>query len=454
MYGVPLVCVGISSSMAAKLLPSCAAKNRKVAALSNLGNLLASVLSSKTLGSEASTGANSAIEILDRVAVIVDDGVIMESQINSGLADIILRYEEQNIPKPNLDDLKEQVIESLIIEELQLQMANIAGVRISDTELNDAVIRIANNNQMELQEFIDYVETNGDSYEELRENVRKQMIIQRIQRGRVGSEIEITEKEFQAFLATDESLAALEPELLVKQILVKTLKQANQAILRIENGEDFSDIAIDISQSANAPDGGVMQWRKVIDMPKLFSDALSKKDIGYVSSPLESGAGYHILKLVDKRGSFVQYEDQWSSRHILLIPSAIRDEETTEKEINDIRDRIIEGESFSDLAKEHSEDPGSAQQGGELGWLGKGVLAAEFERVMIELPIGDVSSVFQTEFGFHFLEVLETRKYDMTRDLIEDRAYSMLYGRKYEEELENTLRSMRAEAFVEIKDLD
>lgn len=409
-----------------------------------------------TLAIALSLTANihSAIEILDRVAVIVDDGVIMESQINSGLADIILRYEEQNIPKPNLDDLKEQVIESLIIEELQLQMANIAGVRISDTELNDAVIRIANNNQMELQEFIDYVETNGDSYEELREKIRKQMIVQRIQRGRVGSEIEITEKEFQAFLATDESLAALEPELLVKQVLVKTLKEANQAILRIKNGDDFSDIARDISLSANASDGGIMQWRKAVDMPKLFSDALSKKDIGYLSSPLESGAGYHILKLVDKRGPFVQYEDQWSSRHILLIPSTIRDEETTEKEINDIRDRIIEGESFADLAKEYSEDPGSAQQGGELGWLGKGVLAAEFERVMIELPIGDVSSVFQTEFGFHFLEVLETRKYDMTRDLIEDRAYSMLYGRKYEEELENTLRSMRAEAFVEIKDLD
>src|SRR5210317_2270355 len=203
-----------------------------------------------TLAIALSLTANiySAIEILDRVAVIVDDGVIMESQINSGLSNIILRYEEQNIPKPNLNDLKKQVIESLIVEELQLQMANIAGVRISDTELNDAVIRIANNNQMELQEFIDYVETNGDSYEELREKIRKQMIVKRIQRGRVGSEIEITEKEFQAFLATDESLAALEPELLVKQVLVKTLKEANQAILRIKNGEDFSDIAIDISQ--------------------------------------------------------------------------------------------------------------------------------------------------------------------------------------------------------------
>ena len=397
---------------------------------------------------------HAAIEILDRVAIIVDDGVIMESQIDSGLANIILRYEEQNIPKPNQDDLKEQVIESLIVEELQLQMANRAGVRISDSELNESVIRIANNNQMELQEFINYLESNGDSYEELRENVRKQMIIQRVQRGRVGSEIGITEKEFQAFLATDESLVSLEPELLIKQILVKNLNQANKVVLRIENGEDFSDIAKDISISSNASDGGTMQWRKAVDMPKLFSDALSKKDVGYITNPLESGAGYHILKLVDKKGPFVQYEDQWSSRHILLIPSAIRDEDTTEKEINNVRDRIIDGESFSELAKEFSEDPGSAQQGGELGWLGRGVLADEFEKVMIESPMGDVSPVFQTQFGFHFLEVLDARNYDMTRDLIEDRAYSILYGRKYEEELENTLRSMRAEAFVEIKDLD
>ena len=397
---------------------------------------------------------HAAIEILDRVAIIVDDGVIMESQIDSGLANIILRYEEQNIPKPNQDDLKEQVIESLIVEELQLQMANRAGVRISDSELNESVIRIANNNQMELQEFINFLESNGDSYEELRENVRKQMIIQRVQRGRVGSEIGITEKEFQAFLATDESLVSLEPELLIKQILVKNLNQANKVVLRIENGEDFSDIAKDISISSNASDGGTMQWRKAVDMPKLFSDALSKKDVGYITNPLESGAGYHILKLVDKKGPFVQYEDQWSSRHILLIPSAIRDEETTEKEINNVRDRIIDGESFSELAKEFSEDPGSAQQGGELGWLGRGVLADEFEKVMIESPMGDVSPVFQTQFGFHFLEVLDARNYDMTRDLIEDRAYSILYGRKYEEELENILRSMRAEAFVEIKDLD
>ena len=396
----------------------------------------------------------SKIEILDRIAIIVDDGVVMESQIEFGLEELVKRYEQQNIPKPSLDNLKEQVIESLIIEELQLQLAERAGVRISDSELNDSIIRIARNNQMELEQFISFIENSGDSYEEFRENVRKQMIIQRIQRGRVQSEISITEKEFDAFLKTDESLKELEPELFVRQILVTTLIEAEKVISRIANGENFTDLAKEISISGNAINGGAMNWRKLSEMPELFSTALQNKKMNEITKPIESGAGYHILKLEDKRGPFVQYEDQWFSRHILLAPSAIRSEEDTLQEINNIRDRVINGESFADLAKEFSEDPGSAKQGGELDWLGKGVLAPEFEKMMIETPIGKVSEVFQTQFGFHFLEVLNFRNHDMTRELIEDRAYQILYGRKYEEELENTLRAMRAEAFVEIKELD
>ncbi len=225
-------------------------------------------------------------------------------------------------------------------------------------------------------------------------------------------------------------------------------------MLRLEGEENFSDIAKSESLSSNAASGGIMEWRKLNAMPELFANALDNRKVGYITQPIETGAGYHILKLEEKRGPLVQYENQWLSRHILLSPSTIRDEQSTKEELDTIRTRIINGESFSKLAEEYSEDPGSAKQGGELGWLGKGVLAAEFEKVMIESSIGDVSKIFQTQFGFHFLEVLEQRNYDMTRDLIEDRAYQVLYGRKYEEELENTLRSIRAEAFVEIKDLD
>jgi peptidyl-prolyl cis-trans isomerase SurA len=372
----------------------------------------------------------SAIEVLDRVAVIVDDGVIMESQIKTNLKEMIGRFEEQNLTMPSMEVLKDQIIETLIIEELQLQMADRAGVRISDSELNDAIARIAQNNNMGIEEFMSFMAGRGSSYEDFREKVRQEMIIQRVQRGRVASEINITEQEFEAYLQTDDSLNELEPELMIQQILVKNLGDADRAINRIKNGEDFSSITKEISISSNAALGGMMQWRKIADMPELFVDAVSLLGIGDYSKPLESGAGYHILKLIDKRGPFVEYQDQWLSRHILLTPSAIRTEEETKTQLNSIRSRIIDGEDFGNLADEFSEDPGSAKKGGDLGWLGMGVLADEFERTMIESDINEISEVF------------------------ENRAYDMLYSRKYDEELENTLRVMRAEAFIEVKDLD
>ena len=402
----------------------------------------------------SSTILYAKIEVLDRIAVIVDDGVIMESQITKTLADVSKRYDDQNIPPPPADILLEQVTEKLIIEELQLQMADRAGVRISDAELNLTLSRLAANNELSLEEFVVFVEENGDSYEDLREQMRREMRIQRIQRGRVNSNIDITEKEFESFLATDETLSALDPELLVRQILVKNLSTANEIIELLDNGSDFAEIAKEKSISSNAQSGGLLNWRKAVDMPELFEKALVNQSIGFISEPLESGSGYHILKLEDKRGEFVQFEDQWQSRHILLIPSAIRTENDTELELNNIRQRVIDGESFESLAKEFSEDPGSALQGGDLGWLGLGVLAEEFEATMLEMEIGEISPVFQTEFGFHFLEVLAKRSHELTDDLIKDRAYSILYARKFDEELENTLRSMRAEAFVEFKDLD
>ena len=396
----------------------------------------------------------SKIETLDRIAVIVDDGVLMESQIDFALSEIIKRYDQQNIPKPSMEILKEQTIEKLIIDELQLQMAERAGIRISDTELNNTIARIASSNGMTLEQFISYLSTEGESYDVLRENVKKEMTIQRIQRGRVGSMINITDKEFDAFLATDESLKELEPELQVRQILVKSLDKAEEIITNIENGSDFSELAKEFSISSNASKGGIMNWRKISDMPTLYAEALGDLDVGQNSSPLESGAGFHILKVEDKRGDFVKYEDQWLVRHILLMPSEIRTLEETKQELIDIRNRLLDGEDFGDLAKEYSEDPGSALKGGELEWMGKGITAAEFEKTFTTLEIGIISEVFETEFGFHFLEVLGKRNKDMTKDAIENRAFNILYSRKYDEELENSLRSMRAEAFVEIKDLD
>ena len=397
---------------------------------------------------------NAKIELLDRIAIIVEDGVVMESQIISAFDDLEKGYKNQNIQMPPKDILMNQVKEKLIIDELQLQLADRAGIKISDSELNQTFTRLASNNQMSLEDFILFIENNGDSYEEVREQMRKEMRIQRIQRGRVNSNIDITENEFEAFMATNETLSALDPELLVRQILVKELLTANKIQNLINENIDFSELAKEYSISSNASEGGLLSWRKAIDMPDLFEKALEGKSIGYVSEPLESGSGFHILKLEDKRGDYVKFEDQWQSRHILMIPSTIRDNQETEKQINNIRQEIIDGQDFAMLASEFSEDPGSAQQGGDLGWIGLGVFAPEFEKVMLDTQIGSISEVFETEFGFHFLEVLGKRNHELTEKLIQDRAYGILYARKFDEELENTLRSMRAEAFVEFKDLD
>lgn len=397
---------------------------------------------------------HSKIELLDRIAIIVDDGVVMESQINKSFDDLKRNYQSQGMEMPPKNIILDQIKEKLIIEELQLQMADRAGVKISDAELNSALTRLASNNQMSLEEFIAFIENNNDSYEDVREQVRKEMSIQRIQRGKVNSNIDITEKEFEAFLANDETLEGLQPEILVRQILVKEKSLADQIVNLIDQGSEFSELALKYSKSSNASSGGLMNWRKTMDMPRLFEEALKSKPVGFISNPLESGSGYHILKLEDKRGNFVKYEDQWQSRHILLTPSTIRNDEDTINQLNNIRQRIIDGEDFSSLADQFSEDPGSAKLGGDLGWVGLGVFAPEFEKMMLETKINQISEVFETQFGFHFLQVLGKRNHELTEKLIKDQAYAILYDRKFSEELENTLRTMRAEAFVEFKVLD
>ena len=397
---------------------------------------------------------NAKVEILDRVAIIVGDGVVLESQINSMLKSIEQRFAEQGAALPPAESMLEQVRERLIIEELQLQMAIRGGVRVGDGELNQAFEEIAKNNEMTLEAFIESLESEGASYEELRDQVRKEMIIQRVQRGKVGRQVNITEQELDGFLATEGSVKELSPELFVRQILVEDKIKAEKVLSDLESGEDFQVLAKERSTSANAASGGEMGWRNLADLPSLFADALKGKKKGYVSPPLESGSGFFVLKLEDKRGSLVRFEEQWNARHILMMPTKLRDETFTKSELEAVRDRAMAGEDFALLAKEFSEDPGSASRGGDLEWLSLGKTAPAFEKMMTTSPLQEISPVFESEFGFHFLQVLGQRTEDLTEEVIKDRAYGIIFARKYDEELENSLRTMRAEAFVEFKELD
>tara|TARA_B100001113_G_scaffold223440_1_gene183422 strand:+ start:1 stop:1209 length:1209 start_codon:yes stop_codon:yes gene_type:complete len=398
--------------------------------------------------------ATAKIEILDRVAIIVGEGVVLESQVDGMMQNIKKRYSEQGAALPPDEVLLEQVHERLIIQELQLQMADRAGIRVSDTELNASFQNIAQNNQLSLEEFIETIESEGESYQDLREQVREEMIIQRVQRGRVGREVDITEQELNGFLATEGVINQLSPELFVRQILVSDENQALELIQKINNGSDFAELAKSKSKSNNASQGGEMGWRNLGDMPSLFANALKNKKKGFVSEPLKAGSGFYILKLEDKRGDLVRFEEQWNVRHILMMETKLRDKMFTKKELEDVRDRVLAGEDFSLLAKEFSEDPGSASRGGNLDWLSLGTTAPAFEKMMLASPIDEISPIFESEFGFHFLQVLEKRTEDLTEEVIKDRAYGILFSRKFDEELENTLRTIRSEAFVEFKELD
>ena len=394
------------------------------------------------------------IEVLDRVAIIVDEGVVMESQIRDLVQTTKLRSIEQGMQLPPTEALLDEVQEQLIIQELQLQRGEEFGIRISDGELNQTFIQIAANNGVNIEEFISDYEASGQSYEKLREEIRRDMIIQRVQRGIVSGSINITAQEIEGFLATEEAIAQLTPELLVRQIQVGSLEGAETILLRLEEGEDFETLVEQNSINQNKSQGGLMPWRKINEMPSVFADAIRNQSLGFVSKPIKTGSGFHLLKLEEKRGPLVKFEDQWETRHVLLIPSAIRDVDATKAEAEVLRERVLAGEDFALIAKEFSEDPGSGSNGGNLEWLPKGATVGEFENVMLNSEINEVSEVFESQFGFHFLEVTGKRVEDVTDYQIEERAYSVLFSRKYDEELENTLRSMRAEAFVEFKDLD
>jgi peptidyl-prolyl cis-trans isomerase SurA len=394
------------------------------------------------------------IEVLDRVAIIVDEGVVMESQIKDLVQTTKLRSIEQGMQLPPTEALLEEIQEQLIIQELQLQRGEEFGIRISDGELNQTFIQIAANNGVSLEQFIRDYEASGQNYEKLREEIRRDMIIQRVQRGIVGGSINITAQEIEGFLATEEAIAQLTPELLVRQIQVGSLEAAETILSRLEEGENFEALVEEKSINQNKSQGGLMPWRKINEMPSVFADAIRNQSLGFISEPIKTGSGFHLLKLEEKRGPLVKFEEQWETRHVLLIPSAIRDVDATKAEAEVLRERILAGEDFALIAEEFSEDPGSGSNGGNLEWLPKGATVVEFENVMLNSEINEVSEVFESQFGFHFLEVTGKRVEDVTDYQIEERAYSVLFSRKYDEELENTLRSMRAEAFVEFKDLD
>jgi len=406
---------------------------------------------------------NAKIELLDRVIAVVDSGVIMETQLNARVEEVLKRLNTNNAELPPLDLLEEQVLERLIIEEIQMQIAERAGIKISDSELNQTLSRIASQNNLSLEEFRIAIEQEGDSYKSFRATIKKELIIQRVQRGKVGSRVDISEQEIENFINSEEGRSELAEQYQVQHILVSVksglneneinaIKEKAQDILkRLGEGESFEKLAATYSAGQKALEGGFLGWRTTAELPTLFAETVSFLQVGETSDLIRSGAGFHILRLNDKRGNTVKFMDQTLSRHILVQPSEIRTENQAELLIKDIHRRLLEGEDFKQLARQYSEDPGSKMDGGNLGWANPGDYDPAFEKTLNATQIGEISEPVQSSFGWHIIEVLDRRNEDVSQDEQKNRAYQIIYERKFEQELESTLIELRAEAYVDIK---
>ena len=425
--------------------------------------LTLSLLIGFLLSSFFSERMEAKIELIDRVIAVVDSGVIMESELNLRVQDIIGRLRSEGTELPPKELLEEQVLERLIIEEIQLQIGDSAGVKISDAELNRALSMLASQNSMNLEQFKESLDANNSSYSKLRDSVRKELIIQRVQRGKVGANIEISEQEIENFLNSEEGRSKLAEQYNVQQILLSLNSEAPESkvnstkekgadiIRRYNEGESFEKLAATYSSDQNALEGGSLGWRKATELPTLFSDVVTKMKVGEASELIRSGAGFHIIRLAEKRGDVVKFEDQTLVRHILVQPSEIRSEKQTKDLMNEIFQKLVDGEDFKQLARQYSEDPGSKMEGGELGWSAPDTFDPAFEGVMNSVDKGEVSRPFQSSFGWHILEVLDRRNEDISDDVRKNRAYSIIFNRKFEQELQRTLIELRSESYVDIK---
>ena len=409
------------------------------------------------------TSVSAEVRPLDRIVAIVDNDVIMQSQLDQRMEEVRQTIEKRGAQMPPTAEMEQQVLERLITENLQLQIGERSGIRISDEELNQAMGTIAQRNNMTLEQFRAALERDGLSLETAREQIRREMVISRVRQRRIAERVQVSNQEVQNFLASDLGKLQLSEEYRLANILIPVADSADSAAIQaaertakdtyqqLQEGADFAQLAVTRSGSENALEGGDMGWRKAAQLPPPFDSQVREMSVGEVTQPVRTPPGFILLKVLDKRGGETQVRDEVHVRHILIKPSQIRSEEESRRLIERLRERILAGESFADLAKNFSEDPGSALNGGDLNWIDPSSLVPEFREVMANIPSGQLSEPFKTPYGWHILEVLGRRATDASEEFREQQALNLLRNRKYEEELQAWLRQIRDEAYVEIK---
>lgn len=406
--------------------------------------------------------AFAATEMLDQVVAIVDDDVVMASELRDRITQLTTTLQARGMDMPPEDEMIRETLDRLILESIQMQMGNRYGVRISDAQLDGAMARVAAQNRLNLDQFRAALEQEGQSYGAMRENLRREMIIQRVQSGNVNQLIQITDQEIDNYLSTEEGQKLIQPEYRIVQALLPVSGDASAAeeeaarvyaqarLDRIRAGEPFEAVMSDTS-SEYAFTGGDLGWRRLDDLPSIFQDIAPTLKAGETADLLRSPSGFHIVNMNNRRGADEVNVNQTKIRHILIKPSEILSEDEARVLAAELKVRIEGGEDFATLAREYSEDIGTAAEGGELGWTNPGQMVPEFENAADSAEIGAVTDPIKTQFGWHILEVMDRREKDMTNEMRRAQIGEHLHQRKYQEELDAWLRKIRDEAFVDIK---
>ena len=400
-------------------------------------------------------------ELLDRIVAVVNNDIILQSEFETEIRIVIGRLESQDQQLPPRVQIAQQVLEQLIVKKIQSQRARQAGLRIPDQMINQALANIAQRNGTSINDLPAALEADGVDYASFREEIREQLTIQQLSQRELSGDIRVSESEIDRLI----SRGGNDKEYRIKQILIAVDQNATQELLdlkkeqvekireRILTGEDFSKLAIAYSNGTKSLEGGDLGWRSLAQMPSIFSDRVRSMEKNDISEVIRSASGFHIMLLDEIRGNELpeQIVTQYSARHILVRDSDLSSDAENKEKLIGIREKIIAGEDFSESARMNSEDPGTATKGGELGWSVPDVYDATFASVIKTSPIGEITEPFKSQFGWHILEVIDSRQHDMAEELLRNRARSALSEQKFEQESVLWMQRLRDEAYVEYR---
>lgn len=411
-------------------------------------------------GLTVSSDSVAAKQPLDRVAAQINNDIVMESEVIDRIDLVKMQIMDSGRPLPPEHVLTQQVMDQLIVEELQLQMAQRAGIRISDRELNQSVANIAKKSGMTIEQFKAALEAEGTSYTNAREQIKREMIVSRIRQNMVNRRIKITDQEVKAFLSSEEGKEKIAPEYKIAHITIpvsasappeaiaKAHKQA-QAVIKFWRKKDTSFEKL--TEKFQDYRSGTIGWAKIQNIPSLFADTISTMKKGELSDVVKSDIGYHVLKLVDKQGGDDFIIEKTHVRHILIKPNIIRDSAQAKAIAEDLYQQLMDGADFADLARTHTDDTGSAVNGGDLGWMSGEELVPSFAKTMHSTKINEISKPFESQFGWHILQVLERKSENMASQYQKAIAKNFLRKRKFQDELENWLQELKDEAYIDVK---